>query len=343
MGVVTVHAERHAQPSLSISVAGNTIDVGPTGVSVTRRRQLSVTVRPAPRRITARDDEPSDHRCALTSATSGVDQRSPASSWCTTVVATTVVGADLHARPRQHPVSRDADPDRPRTRAGFDPPAGLPELEKPVDVRLPAVHYPDAQAGRQGRRADRSARSSIAVRSAARRCGTRRAALAAPADADASRRCTPLPLAYRRRRAAALAGHAGRRRPEGQGRAIRASPRRRAASRAIACAPSRPRFGAASSYAGVSAPSPELAFVEAAESQRFGVEIDTAGPAAKPRALASCSRTRARERRLPRDPRRRRTEVEIANCDAAGGPCSRACCSPPTATSACGRLPGRRS
>ena len=43
MGVVTISLNVTPTPSLSISVAGNTVDIGPTGVSVTAAGTLSVT------------------------------------------------------------------------------------------------------------------------------------------------------------------------------------------------------------------------------------------------------------------------------------------------------------
>jgi hypothetical protein len=88
MGVVTLSMNVTPTPSLSISVAGNTIDVGPTGVSVTAVGSLSVTAA-GPASITAAT---TSLTCGALTVNAGVTTFSGLVV-ASTVVASTVVAA----------------------------------------------------------------------------------------------------------------------------------------------------------------------------------------------------------------------------------------------------------
>ncbi|HEX6322442.1 MAG TPA: hypothetical protein VFZ36_01850 [Vicinamibacterales bacterium] len=205
----------------------------------------------------------------------------------------------------------------------FDPPAGPPELEKPVTVQLPAVRYPDAT---EMSKDDIRVLGAFVYRGAggSEEIWDEKNGIWAtpPADEAGLEQMTPVPFTPAEGGPAPWKGifvAAGQKDKDGNPRFAKAEAgapvyRLRAFARAE-------RNNV--THRGVSGPSPDLQFVSAAENQRFGLSFDTetARDAGRARfTLKSGALQPAAYIELRAAGGR---EVDIVNCTASGGTLAR--------------------
>ena len=207
----------------------------------------------------------------------------------------------------------------PAPQLQYEPAGPAAQLEKPVNVKLPAVTHADGQAATQ----DELQKIGAFVYRVATQNGseeiwndTEQAWQPAVTDLAALAALTPVALAFKQGQAEPWQGilvAAGQKDKQGAARyakAVNSHPVYRL--RAFA---QFKRDGAVAE--GVSAPSADLTFVSATEKQRFGISFDT-------ETAADCTRARLQLKHPALQPagyielRASGPEIEIANCDAGG-------------------------